>query len=118
MTDRGLKVLAAVAANAAAALAGFGGAAATGFRLPWSILAAVVAGTLGWMLGSALAVPLVAWLRTQRYAASGRPAYRLRDLPPTETAARSLPWISWSTALTSAFNAGRSTFSLPSAISR
>jgi pyruvate,water dikinase len=87
MTDRALKVVAAVVANATAAIAGLGGAAATGFRLPWSIPAAMLGGTLGWILGSVLAVPLVSWLRTRRYAPSGRPAYRLRDLPPTETAA-------------------------------
>ncbi len=87
MTDRALKVLATVLANVAAGLAGLGGAAAAGFQLPWSILAAVLAGTLGWILGSVLAVPLVSWLRPRRYAPSGRPAYRLRELPPTETAA-------------------------------
>ena len=87
MTDRGLKVLAAVVANLAACLAGLGGAAATGFQLPWSIPAAVLAGTFGWLLGSLLAVPLNAWLRTHRYAAPGRPACRLRDLPPSETTA-------------------------------
>ena len=87
MTDRALKTLSAVVANGVAALVGFGGAAATGFHLPWSILAAVLAGTLGWILGSLLAVPLVAWLRPRRYAAPGLPAYRLRELPPTETAA-------------------------------
>lgn len=87
MTDRGLRTLAAVVANVAAGLAGLGGAAATGFRLPWSIPAAVLAGTLGWTLGSLLARPLVAWLRGRRYAPAGRPAYRLSDLPPTETTA-------------------------------
>ena len=87
MTDRGLKVLSAVVANLAAALAGLGGAAATGFQLPWSIVAAVLAGTVGWMLGSVLALPLTGWLRTHRYAAPGRPAYRLRELPPSETTA-------------------------------
>ena len=84
MTDRGLRALAAVVANTAAGVAGFGGAFATGFRLPWSILAAVLAGTIGWILGSILAQPLIWWLRNHRYAPSGRPAYRLRDLPPTE----------------------------------
>jgi len=87
MTDRGLKVLSAVVANAAAALAGFGGAAATGFHLPWSIAAAMLAGTFGWILGSLLAAPLAARLRTRRYAEPGRPAYRLVELPPSETAA-------------------------------
>ena len=87
MTDRGLKVLASVVANLAACLAGLGGAAATGFLLPWSIPVAMLAGMVGWMLGSLLALPLTAWLRNHRYAAPGRPAYRLRDLPPSETAA-------------------------------
>jgi phosphohistidine swiveling domain-containing protein len=87
MTDRGLKVFAVVVANLAAGVAGLGAAAATGFRLPWSILAAVLAGTLGWILGSLLARPLVAWLRGRRYAAPGRPAYRLRELPPTQASA-------------------------------
>ena len=87
MTDRGLRALAAIVANVTAAAMGLGGAAATGFRLPWSILAAMLAGTLGWILGSVLARPLVAWLRGRRYAPVGRAAYRLRDLPPTETTA-------------------------------
>jgi len=87
MTDRGLRLLAAVTANVAAGVAGFGGAVATGLRLPWSILAAVLAGTIGWILGSILARPLVRWLRSHRCAPTGRPAYRLRELPPTENTA-------------------------------
>ena len=87
MTDRGLRALAAVVANVTAGVAGFGGAAAAGFRLPWSVLAAILAGTLGWILGSVLAQPLVAWLRDRRCAPAGRAAYRLRDLPPSESAA-------------------------------
>ncbi|HSO89640.1 MAG TPA: PEP/pyruvate-binding domain-containing protein [Arthrobacter sp.] len=71
----------------AAGVVGFGGAAVTGFRLPWSVLVAVLAGTFGWILGSLLAQPLVAWLRGRRYGPGGRPAYRLRELPPTETTA-------------------------------
>jgi hypothetical protein len=87
VTDRELRALAAVVANVTAGLVGFGGAAVTGFRLPWSVLAAVLAGTLGWILGSLLAKPLAAWQRDRRCASPGRPAYRLRELPPTETTA-------------------------------
>ncbi|MGV8910286.1 MAG: PEP/pyruvate-binding domain-containing protein [Propionicimonas sp.] len=87
MTDRGLTALAAVVANLVAGLAGFGGAAATGFRLPWSIIVGVLAGTVGWILGSVLVRPLIASLRRNRYAPAGRPAYRLRELPPAETTA-------------------------------
>ena len=73
MADRGLRALAAVMANAAAGVVGFGGAAVTGFRLPWSVQVAVLAGTFGWILGSLLAQPLVAWLRGRRYGPGARP---------------------------------------------
>ena len=87
MTDRGLRALAAVMANVAAGVVGFGAAAVTGFRLPWSVLVAVLAGTFGWILGSLLAQPLVAWLRGRRYGPGARPPTGLRELPLTETTA-------------------------------
>ena len=87
MTDRELRIVTAVVANLVAGLFGLGGAAATGFWWPWSILAAVLAGTIGWIIGAVLARPLVSWLRGRRYDSPGRPCYRLRTLPPTEMSA-------------------------------
>ena len=84
MTDRGRRLIAAVVTNGAAGLAGFGGAWLTGLRLPWSILAAVVCGTIGWLLGAWLAAGLRRWLRERSYAPSGRAHYRLAELPPGE----------------------------------
>jgi len=87
MTERGRRGIAAVVTNGAAALVGFGGAWLAGFRLPWSILAAVVCGTIGWLLGAWLAAGLSRWLRERSYAPSGRAHYRLTELPPGELGA-------------------------------
>jgi Phosphoenolpyruvate synthase/pyruvate phosphate dikinase len=82
MTERGRRLIAAVVTNGMAALAGFTGAWSTGFRLPWSILVAILSGTLGWLLGAWLAARLGRWLRERSYAPSGRAHYRLGELPP------------------------------------
>ncbi|PFG18273.1 pyruvate,water dikinase [Propionicimonas paludicola] len=87
MTERGRRGVAAVVTNGAAALVGFSGAWLAGFRLPWSILAAVVCGTIGWLLGAWLAAGLSRWLRERSYAPSGRAHYRLTDVPPGELGA-------------------------------
>ncbi len=87
MTDRGRRTIAAVVTNGAAGIVGFTGAWMAGFRLPWSILAAVVCGTIGWLLGAWLAAGLRRWLRERSYAPPGRAHYRLAELPPGETGA-------------------------------
>ena len=87
MTGRGRRAVAAVVTNGAAALLGFGGAWPAGFRLPWSIPAAVVCGTIGWLLGAWLAAGLSRRLRERSYAPSGRAFYRLGNLPPGELGA-------------------------------
>ncbi len=84
MTGRGRRAVAAIATNGAAALLGFGGAWLAGFRLPWSILAAVSCGTIGWFLGAWLGARLSRWLQERAYAPSGRAHYRLAELPPGE----------------------------------
>lgn len=84
MTQGGRRVIAAVVTNGAAGLLGLGGAWLAGFRLPWSILAAVVCGTIGWLLGAWLAAGLSRWLRVRSQAPSGRAHYRLAELPPGE----------------------------------
>ncbi len=84
MTGRGRRAVAAIVTNGAAALCGFGGAWLAGFRLPWSILAAVICGTIGWFLGAWLGARLSRWLQEHAYARSGRAYYRLTELPPGE----------------------------------
>jgi phosphohistidine swiveling domain-containing protein len=87
MTGRGRRVVAAIVTNGCAALVGFVGAWLAGFRLPWSILAAVVCGTIGWLLGAWLGSGVSRWLQRRSYAPSGRAHYRLAELPPGEARA-------------------------------
>lgn len=87
MTDRALRRLSTVIANVAAMLFGCGGAWAVHFQLPWAVLVAVVAGTVGWFAGALAARPLTAVLSAHRTDALGAPAYRLHRLPVEEVAA-------------------------------
>ena len=81
LTDRGAARLVSTTANAAAAVFGFGGAWLTGFS-PWAILAAPVAGTIGWFVGWAAGRRTGRALTRTGYAPAGRAVYRLGELPP------------------------------------
>jgi pyruvate,water dikinase len=86
LTDRGAARLVSVTANTAAAVFGFGGAWLTGFS-PWAILAAPLAGTIGWFVGSVLGRRIGRALTRTGYGPAGRAVYRLGQLPPDETTA-------------------------------
>ncbi|MDQ7992806.1 MAG: PEP/pyruvate-binding domain-containing protein [Propionicimonas sp.] len=86
LTDRGARWLVAAGANLGAAGFGLGAAWLVGFG-PWAILAAPLAGTLGWFAGRVAGGTLAVRLSRLGYAPAGLPVYRLGAVPEAEDSA-------------------------------
>lgn len=86
MTEAGASRLVTIVANAVAAAFGLSTVRLLGLG-PWLILAAPLAGTIGWFVGWAGGRWASRHLSRLGYAEPGRPGYRLRELPPDEVTA-------------------------------